>query len=145
MRALVFVLAIGLAGCIDALDPEVGAPLAARCVDADSDPARTLSFATDVAPVLQRCRYCHSPYGTVPLGYEIGHLDLGSYETIRAGGAVSGARIIVPGQPCASVLLQKLSPGPPFGSRMPLDGPPFLSDRDLGIIHDWIAEGANDN
>ena len=39
----------------------------------------------------------------------------------------------------------ELGEGPPFGSRMPLDGPPYLEDVDLELIGDWIVEGAHDN
>jgi len=51
----------------------------------------------------------------------------------------------VAGRPCDSLLLQKLGPAPPFGSRMPMDGPPYLANEDLVQISDWIVEGANDN
>jgi hypothetical protein len=55
------------------------------------------------------------------------------------------AMIIVPGQPCESVLLQKVGEGPPYGARMPLNGPTYLEDEDLEVISDWIFEGARDN
>jgi hypothetical protein len=38
--------------------------------------------------------------------------------------------------------VQKISAAPPFGARMPLDGPPFLSASQIQVISDWIAEGA---
>jgi hypothetical protein len=41
--------------------------------------------------------------------------------------------------------VQKLESTPPFGSRMPLDGPPYLEDAEVLLIRDWIAEGALDN
>jgi hypothetical protein len=43
------------------------------------------------------------------------------------------------------MLIQKLGAGPPFGSRMPLNGPPFWNSDELKLLHDWIAEGASDN
>jgi hypothetical protein len=61
------------------------------------------------------------------------------------GGFHSGAQIVVAGDPCASIMYQKLSDAPPFGSRMPLNGPPFWTDDELQLLHDWIAEGASDN
>jgi hypothetical protein len=51
---------------------------------------------------------------------------------------------ISPGNGDESVLVEKLRPSPPFGSRMPLGGP-FLSDTTIGIIRRWIKEGAKDN
>ena len=62
-----------------------------------------------------------------------------------AGGQNTGASIVVSGMPCDSLLWQKISPGPPFGARMPFNGPPFLSDEQRRLIGDWIAEGARDN
>jgi hypothetical protein len=133
-----------LAGCLETLGPEVGAPLTSRCVPDDTNPGASVSYRRDIVPILTtRCFTCHTPTGATPIGFQLTGLDLGSYTTLRAGGATGGANTIVPGDPCASVLFQKLSPGPPFGSRMPLDG--ALSDTQLQLVHDWIAEGALDN
>ena len=138
-------LALVLAACGDWV-PDVGAPLVGRCVDEDSDPATPVSFSKDLAPIIMmRCAVCHTPTGKTPIGLEVGRLDLSSYRTLRAGGAVSGSGIVVPGSPCESIIVQKLSPAPPFGARMPLLGPPFLSDADQQLFRDWIAEGARDN
>ena len=61
MRLLVLLL---LAGCLDAIGPDVGAPLAARCTDDDSSPNTDVSFARDVQPLLtKRCGNCHKPGG----------------------------------------------------------------------------------
>ena len=53
--------------------------------------------------------------------------------------------IVVAGKPCDSSLLHKLGPAPPYGARMPYNGPPYYSLDDLGLLRDWIAEGAHDN
>ena len=58
---------------------------------------------------------------------------------------ITGRKIVVPGDPCRSIILHKLSATPPFGARMPLDGPAYLSTEELLLVHDWIAEGAEDN
>ena len=34
---------------------------------------------------------------------------------------------------------------PPFGARMPRNGPPYLPASDVALITDWIIEGAHDN
>lgn len=142
MRAVVLAVVV-LGGCLDAIGPDVGAPLAARCVDEDSDPGTDVSFARDIQPLLKmRCTSCHSPGG---LGFEIIGLDLTSFSALRAGGAVGGSSIVVPGQPCESIIIEKTGEGPPFGARMPLSGPPFLTDAQRALIHDWIAEGASEN
>ena len=43
------------------------------------------------------------------------------------------------------MLVQKLGPAPPFGARMPRNGPPYLPASDVALITDWILEGAHDN
>ena len=137
-----------LAGCVG-LEPDVGEPLRELCVNEDSDPDSDISFSTDILDGIFSdetiaCNDCHTPDGPTPLGLEVGGLSLSSFGDLIAGGVVSGPDIVVPNQPCDSVLLQKVSAGPPFGSRMPLDGPP-LSAEQRQIIGDWIAEGARDN
>jgi hypothetical protein len=126
-----------------AFDPEVGPQLAARCVDADGDEGAPVTYAADIRPLfMRRCFFCHSPTGSNPIGIEVGGLDLSTYDRLRAGGVISGARIVVPGSPCSSVLLEKLRESPSFGGRMPLNGPPWLEDQDIQLVSDWIAEGA---
>jgi hypothetical protein len=141
------VLALALvAGCTN-LQPDVGPPLRAVCTGVDSDPAHDVSFSADIAPLFTEyhCPKCHTPGGETPIGFVVGGLDLTSYDTLRAGGVRSGLNVIVDGKPCDSVILQKLGEGPPFGSRMPLNGPPYLEAEDLQLISDWIVEGAHDN
>jgi hypothetical protein len=55
---------------------------------------------------------------------------------------ISGERIVVPGNPCRSLIVEKVREYPSFGGRMPLNGPPFLTDEEIQLISDWIAEGA---
>ena len=144
-------LALVLSACTNldpGLEPDVGAPQHAACANLDHDPAHDVSFSAQIEGVVlepYHCRNCHSPTGTTPIGFLVGGLDLSSYDGLRAGGVRSGAGVVVPGIPCDSVLLQKLREGPPFGSRMPLDGPPYLDNADLELVSDWILEGAHDN
>jgi hypothetical protein len=108
----------------------------------DGDPTTSISFATQVRPLLGRspggCTGCHGVSAT-------SGFNVTSYESLRRGGQVSSEHIIVAGQPCNSVLYQKLMPAPPFGSRMPYNGPPFFSVDDRALLRDWIAEGALNN
>jgi hypothetical protein len=139
-----------VAGCLGAFEPDVGELRAGVCTPEDSDPAYDVSFTMDVFPLLERmppeigCG-CHMPDSRRPIGIEIGGLDLSSYASLMRGGQQSGDTIVVPGDPCSSVLVQKLSSAPPFGSRMPSNGPPYLSPIERERIADWIAEGAHDN
>jgi hypothetical protein len=122
-------------------NPSVGAPLLGKCSNADSDPAVVVSFSTDVHPLMTR------PMGgcTCHQGKQTSGLDISSYASLRRGGINSGEKIIVAGAPCDSILPHKIGPTPAFGSRMPLNGPPYLSDDEIQLIRDWIAEGARDN
>ena len=147
LTALGLSLAAGWLGCVT--EPDVGPPLTGTCVNADSDPDVTISFSIDIRPLLNRtpggCS-CHLPSsaGQGP-GTQISGLNLSTWDSMRAGGVISGARAVVENQPCASLLPQKLSSSPPFGSRMPLNGPPFFTDDELQLVRDWIFEGAQNN
>lgn len=153
MRRLAVFAGLGLAAIAAcALEPDVGPRIAGSCDDADTRPETSVSFATDIRPLINRpggaaggCS-CHVPNsGGTGTGTLLSGLDLSSMTSLRAGGLNSGSQIVVAGQPCRSIMYQKLSISPPFGSRMPLNGPPFWSADELRLLHDWIAEGANDN
>jgi hypothetical protein len=141
------VVGAAMSGCD--LEPDVGPPMFERCDNTDSEPGTPVSWTNDIAPILSRsmggCIPCHDPAAPDNIGVTVGGLDLGSLASLRRGGARGGAGIVVPGAPCESVLYQKVIPAPPFGGRMPLDGPPFLSATEQRLIHDWIAEGAEEN
>jgi len=153
VRYSALLLLLAPLGCLDAiapLDPMVGEPLAARCSNIDSDPDVDVSFSNDVQPILLGLTAapgcgCHLPTNPDPVGLEETGLDLSTYGGLVAGGVNSLGGVIVPGAPCDSIIWQKIAPGPPFGSRMPFDGPPFLDEDTRQIISDWIAEGARDN
>jgi Planctomycete cytochrome C len=149
-RAALLGALLAAGGCIEDLRPDVGPAAQAPCVDEDSDPATEVRFGSDIVDTIfarevTGCHQCHRPTAPTPLGFEVGGLDLSTATSLMAGGVVSGSDIVMPGRPCESILLQKVSPGPPFGGRMPLNGPPFLNDEERQLIHDWIAEGALDN
>jgi hypothetical protein len=137
-----------LAACAR-IEPDVGPLLAGACDNADSNPAVSVSFATQIRPILSRpmagCG-CHVPTaaGAGP-ATQITGLDLSTLASLRAGGHNSGSRIVVSMAPCTSILYQKVDEAPPFGSRMPLGGPPYLTEDEIGLIHDWISEGALDD
>lgn len=151
LRALGLVaLLVGSAGCLGELEPEVGELRAGVCTPEDSDPTYDVSFSEDVFPIFERMSPepgcgCHMSSSRRPVGIELSGLDLTSYASLRRGGTTSLEEIVVPGDPCASILTQKLSSAPPFGARMPSNGPPYLSPSERALIADWIAEGAHDN
>ena len=138
-------LVVGACG----LAPDVGPRLTGTCDETDTNPGAKVSFSQQIRPIVTRpmtgCN-CHLPSssGAGP-ATQITGLDLSTLTSLRAGGHNSGTQIVVPLQPCGSILYQKVDDGPPFGSRMPLGGPPYLTEDEIDLIHDWIAEGALDN
>lgn len=142
-------LVFAFAGCLPG--PDVGAPhqtpsdgSVSGC-NADSDPNTEISYSSDLADgvfVRGRCISCHKPGGQ---GISQSELFMDTYEALRAGGRRSGANIVIAGAPCSSILSLKIGSSPPFGRRMPYNGPPYLSSSDIQLVHDWIAEGARDN
>jgi len=153
MRAPLPLASVALAGvcasCLGALEPEVGDLIEQPCSDEDSAPGTDVSFEYDLLEGVfvnppGGCLSCHDPQGANPIGYQVGGLDLTSYEGLVAGGVNSGTDIVLPGEPCVSVLHEKLGESPPFGGRMPLNGPPFLDEAAILLVADWIAEGADE-
>jgi hypothetical protein len=150
-RALALLAAAALAGgCLEELEPDVGEPLRPLCTDEDSDEEVDVSFSADIFDgVFERsdlgCADCHSPRGANPIGLRASGLNLSSYAALMRGGDRSADTIVVAGRPCESILVQKVGQAPPFGARMPLDGPPFLSASERQLLSDWIAEGADDD
>lgn len=150
MKALTIMFV--LTGCALDYTPDVGPILAAPsndggsvaiggCTNADSNPEVKVSFSGDVRPLMVR-----SPGGcSCHLSRVTSAFDLTTYAAMRRGGLYSGTRIIIAGMPCDSILLQKLGRTPPFGSRMPFNGPPYFTAQEEQLVHDWIAEGALDN
>lgn len=95
---------------------------------------RTVSFQTQIAPILkQRCVACHS-YGS-PLG----GLNAGTFNSFLKGGE-HGA-LVAPGRPNASLLMDYLT-----GKRtqMPKGSDP-LSAEQIALFRTWIQEGATDD
>lgn len=153
---IIFGSSILLAGCLSQLAPAVGpeqAPsdgaislvdVSATC-NTDSDPTRTVSFSADLMSgvfLRGKCLSCHTGGGE---GVQQSGFNLGSYTTLRAGGNHSGTNIVINFAPCSSILVLKIDTTPPFGKRMPYNGPPYLSSADIQLVRDWIAEGARDN
>lgn len=132
------------------MEPDVGPLQQEACFDEDTDPEVDVSFSEEVRrlifePETNGCLLCHAPDAPTPIGYEVTGLDLSNFTGILRGGSNSDGTAVIPGRPCQSILYQKASAGPPFGARMPLGGPPYLSEEQLQLLHDWISEGAKDN
>ncbi len=104
--------------------------LAAGVIWAQVVGAQVVGF-DQVSPIFnQRCVKCHSGAGA-PMG-----LDLASYSTALSGSFM--AVVLRPGD-AESPLLGRIKGR--IAPRMPLDGPPFLSDEEAGLIEAWVMGG----
>ncbi len=110
---------------------------------------RDVSFAMEIQPIFtQECASCHSQGGFadnvgIPMRLVEG-LTLDS--TVNQASTQDATfTLIEPFDAANSLLFLKLSENaPPVGSTMPLFGEPLSSDE-LGLIRDWIDQGAMDN
>ncbi|GAC1537900.1 MAG: hypothetical protein NVS3B10_29370 [Polyangiales bacterium] len=147
-RSLVAILLAGAVGvACSAVDPEVGAR---RTTEVMADAGPTVSFARDIRPLMNRepndptghgCKTCHYTTGGTRQGIEQAGLDLTALGTLRKGGGSSGAKIVVAGDPDASIIVQKLEGTYP-GARMPKDGPAYWSHDEIMLLRRWIQQGA---
>ncbi len=87
----------------------------------------------DVSPIFEKhCLMCHS--GAKPPN----GLRLDSYANVMAG--AKGGKVVTLGQPDKSELVKRIKGI--SKPRMPRNGPPWLSDNEIGLIERWIAAGA---
>ena len=101
---------------------------------------------TDVAG-RQACVNCHTNVGRNPSG-GLNLLHALAYDQIVnvASARKPGATRVVPGDPDNSYLVHKIEGRTGIvGARMPISGPPFLTDGQILILRRWIALGAPRN
>jgi sugar lactone lactonase YvrE len=108
---------------------------------------QTVSYSRQIVQLFRQ-RNCLNPtcHGGAPVNPE-SEYDLRTYATSFGPGLQTrtfGMCDIVPGNPDASFLLDKLGPNPRVGAQMP-DGFPPLSAADINLIRTWISEGAVDD
>ncbi len=95
------------------------------------------SFSVNVLPILEaRCVDCHEDNGD-------GGWDARTYDSVMTTG--DNAPVVIPGDPEASILAQKLLGTQEEGDPMPPPSLRRLNDELIQIIIDWIAAGAPDN
>lgn len=94
-----------------------------------------LTYAKDVGPMIKKyCLPCHLAENENPSG-----LALDNYETLAKGG--NHGKTVVAGKPDESNLYLKLLPNPPFGKQMARNRQK-LTEEEVKIVYDWIAQGA---
>jgi len=102
-------------------------------------PGQDVVFNRDVRPILSdRCFQCHGPDSanrSTPL-----RLDTAEGAAVDL---MSGGRAVVPGDPAASKLLERVTSDDPV-RRMPpsYEGHAKLSDEEIDVLRRWIAQGA---
>ena len=101
---------------------------------------------TDVAG-RQACVNCHTNVGRNPSGglnliRAVAYDQLVNVASARKPGAIR----VIPGDPENSYLVHKIEGRTGIvGARMPISGPPFLTDGQILILKRWIALGAPRN
>lgn len=87
------------------------------------------------------CTTCHSG-ASAPVGLR---LDEGNSYALLVNVAsveVPSLLRVNPGNPDTSYLVQKIQGNAAVGSRMPANGPPFLSQTQIDLVRSWVAAGA---
>lgn len=136
-------LAIMLPGC--GLWFLIFPPPEPPCEEGGAIGTPTVSYSQDVIPILMdsgcMASGCHG--GLFPSS----EYRLDSYAASFEPGTEAtalGICPIVPGDPDASFLIEKLGPSPRSGTRMPLIGE-ALTEEEIELIATWVREGAPDN
>ena len=116
------------------LAPDAKPAVAAKLTVMQATGKETVSFANDIAPVLNKsCANCHGNGRRAS-----GRFNLTTFQNMLRGGE-SGAPV-APGKPADSLLVKMLK-GTAGSQRMPAKQPP-LADEVIAKIETWIKEGA---
>lgn len=100
--------------------------------------AGEIDFQTEIQPILsEHCARCHG----VDAGTRESGLRLDQREAALAGGD-SGEPAIVPGDPDASVLMQRILIDDESMVMPPVDEHKPLSEQQIATLRQWIVEGA---
>lgn len=104
-------------------------------------PQEEISFEDDILPIFgASCSGvgCH-------VGERTNGVRLDSHERVTTSiGLQYGSLIVVPGDAASSPIIDKITPNPEFGVRMPFGRAP-LSATQIDLIRTWINDGADDN
>ncbi len=106
---------------------------------AAKDGAGKIDYSRQVRPILSgRCFQCHGPDG------EARQAELRLDEpAIATAELPSGSRAIVPGEPAASAILERVSTADAERAMPPAHAGKRLTESEIAILRQWIAEGAH--
>ncbi|NGP87889.1 c-type cytochrome domain-containing protein [Fodinibius halophilus] len=106
------------------------------------DPDRLVSYSEDIQPIFSgNCATsgCHDA------GSQKSGVNLSSYNAaLNSTGNQYGKKVIDPGSPDNSPLMDKIEDNPDEGSRMPPNGS-ALAQAEIDSIRAWIEDDAPDN
>ncbi len=136
-RITLVLLTALLAGCAK----DEGPLFVPRPVD-PAIPMDTVSFSAEVVPIFTaHCWLCHPPMANgMDLSAQFAYGELVNVPSVNWAPALR----VVPGDPEASVLWNKVNFTETYGLGMPPNGAP-LSSAELQTIREWIEQGAMNN
>ena len=142
----IVVLLLFLPAC-DHLGDEAQGLICDTIYEASAYPASTVSFQTDIVPILANngcsSQFCHGNTADPPSGFSV----LTATDLLGPGNEAEQLGIcnVVRGDADGSYVVMKLVEAPGIiGERMPFGGGPIAAG-DLQTIRQWITEGAPDN
>jgi hypothetical protein len=94
--------------------------------------------ATIFTPI---CTACHVG-ANAPQGLRLDAANSYALLVNVASAEVPSLLRVNPGNPDASYLVQKIQGNAAVGGRMPLNGPPYLSQTQIDLVRRWISAGA---
>jgi hypothetical protein len=141
--AALLAVSIGSAACDEAL-PDITGPTP-NLVPTFSSIQSDIFSNTDSSG-RAACTNCHNAIGGrfngLDLSPTVAYGNLVNVASARKPGAVR----VIPGDPENSYLVHKLEGRPGItGLRMPLNGPPYLTDGQILVIRRWIELGARND
>src|SRR5262245_16280280 len=103
--------------------------------------AVAVDYTTQIQPIFTtNCIVCHSG-ASAPRGLKLDAQNSFNLLVNVSSSEVPSLKRVKPSDPDNSYLVQKVEGTAAVGGRMPLGRPP-LSDAQIGLIRQWIAEGA---
>lgn len=143
LKAKLGLLSLGLLlvmsyGCSDS-----GSPTGGGNGGGNGGTTDTVSFASDVRPILLVSCAISGCHGSAPIQSGL-NMGTATWTQIRAASGNVGGLVVIAGNASSSNLYLKTTINPPFLARMPLTGG-FLSTTQQNLIRDWINQGALNN